>query len=50
MRALARVTTAANTPVAVFRRDWVRGQMSSVCGVLYSPAGLELLTPDVVAL
>jgi len=50
MRALARVTTAATTPLAVFRRDWVPGQMSTECGVLDSPAGLELLTPDVVAL
>jgi len=48
MRALARVSTAASTPLAVFRRDWVHGQMFSDCGVLDSPAGLELLTPDVV--
>ena len=50
MMALARVTTAASTPLAVFRRDGVFGQMSSWCGALDSPAGLELLTPDVVAL
>jgi len=49
MRALARVTTAPSTPLAVFHRNWVPGQMSSECGVLDSPAGLELLTPDVVA-
>jgi len=50
MRAVARITTAASTPFAVFRRDWVPGQMSSGCGILDSPAGLELLTPEVVAL
>jgi len=47
---LARVTPAASTPLAVFRRDWVPGQMSSACGILDSQAGLKLLTPDVVAL
>ena len=50
MRALARVTTAASTPLAVFRRDKVFSKMCSWCGVLDSPAGLELLSPDVVAL
>jgi len=50
MRGLARLSRAAATPLAVFRRDWVPGQMSSECGVLVSPAGLELPTPDVVAL
>jgi len=50
MRALACVTRAPSTPLAVFRHDWVPGQMSSECGILDSPAGLELLTPDVVAL
>jgi len=50
MRALARVTEAAATPLAVFRSDWVTGQMSTECGVLDSPAGLELLTPEVVVL
>jgi len=50
MRALPRVTAGASTPLAVFRRDWVPDQMSSECGILDSPAGLELLTPDVVAL
>jgi len=50
MRGLARVTRAASTPLAVFCRDWVPGQMSSESGVLDSPAGLELLTPDLVAL
>ena len=47
---MARVTTAASTPLPVFRRDWVPGQRSSESGVLDSPAGLELITPDVVAL
>jgi len=50
MRVLARVTTAGNTPLVVFRRDWVPGQMSSDRGVLDWPAGRELLTRDVVAL
>jgi len=50
MGALARVPRAASTPLAVFRRDWVPGQMSSESGVLNWPAGLELLTPDVEAL
>ena len=50
MRALARVTTAASTPVAVFRRDGVFSKMCSLCGVLDPPAGLELLSPDVVTL
>jgi len=50
MRALASVSTAASTPLAVFRRDWVPGQISSECGILEPPAGVELLTPDVVAL
>jgi len=50
MGALAHLTTAAATPVAVFRCDWVPGEKSSECGVLDSLARLELLTPDVVAL
>jgi len=50
MRALARVTRTTSTPLAVFRRDWVPGKMSSECGILDSQAGLELLTPEVVAL
>jgi len=49
MRPLARVPIAASTPVLVFRRDWVPSQISSQCGVLYSPTGLEHLTDDVVA-
>jgi len=47
---LARVSTAASTPLVVFRRDWVPGKISTECGVLDSPAGLRLLIPDVVAL
>jgi len=50
MRVLARVITAASAPVAIFRRELVPGQMCSCCGVLGSPGGLELLTPDVVTL
>jgi len=45
---LARVITAASAPVAIFRRELVPGQMCSYRGVLGSPGGLELLTPDVV--
>jgi len=50
MRAEACVTTAASTALAVFRPDWVPGQISSKCWIRDSQAGLELLTPDVVAL
>ena len=50
MRVLARAITAASAPVAIFRRELVPGQMRSCRGVLGSPGGLELLTPDVVAL
>jgi len=50
MTAWARISTAGSTPVAVFRRARVPGQMSSECGVLDSPARLELLTPHVVVL
>jgi len=48
MRVLARVITAASAPVAMFRRELVRGQMCSCCGVLGSLGGHELLTPAVV--
>jgi len=50
MRAWAPVTTSVSTPLAVLCRDWVPGQMSSECDLLDSPAGLELLTPEIVAL
>jgi len=50
MRVLARVITAAAARVAIFRHELVPGQMCSSCGVLGSPGGLELLTPDVVTL
>jgi len=33
IRALARITRAASAPLAVFRRDRVRGQMYSQCGL-----------------
>jgi len=47
---LARNITAASAPVAIFRRELVPGRMCSCCGVLGSPGGLELQTPDVVTL
>jgi len=50
MRVLARVITAASAPVAIFGYELVPGQTCSYCGVLGSPGGLELLTPDVVTL
>jgi len=50
MRVLARVITAASAPVAIFRRELVPGQMCSCCGVVGSPEGLELLTPDLMTL
>jgi len=50
MTILTRASTAALAPVAVFRRELVIGQMCSCRAVLKSPAGLELLTADVVAL
>jgi len=50
MRVLARVITAASAPVAIFPRELVPGQRCSYYGVLGSPEGLELLTPDVVTL
>ena len=50
MRALACITPASSTSLGVLRPDWVHTQMSSECGVPDSPAGLELLTPDLVAL
>jgi len=50
MRVLGRVITAASAHVAIFRRELVPGQMCSCCGLLGSPGGLELLTPDVVTL
>jgi len=50
MRVLARVITAASAPVAIFRCELVPGKMGACCGVLGSPGGLELLTPDVVTL
>jgi hypothetical protein len=50
MRVLARSITAASAPVAIFRRELVCGHMFSCRCVLGSPGGLELLTPDVVAL
>jgi len=50
IRVLARVITAASAPVAIFRHELVPGQMCSCCGVLGTPGGVELLTPDVVRL
>jgi len=50
MIVLARVITSASAPMAIFRRDLVRGKMCSCCGVLGSAGGLELLTADVVTL
>jgi len=47
---LARAITAASAPVAVFRREFVPGQMCSYRGVLKLPEGLKLLAADVVAL
>ena len=50
MRALAHVTTAAPTPLAVFHHNRVPGQMFSLSGLHDSPAGLKLLTSDLVVL
>ena len=41
---------AASAPDAVFRREITSGQMCWCRGVVDSPAGLELLTPEVVGL
>ena len=50
MRALARVTTATSTPVAVFCHDGGFSRMCLSCGVLDPSTGLELLSPHVVTL
>jgi len=47
---VACIITAASAPVTIFRRQLVPGQMCLCCGVLASPGGLELPTPDVVTL
>ena len=47
---MALATTAASTPLVVLSRELGSGHMCSCLGVLWSPAGLEHQTADVVAL